>query len=84
MLIYLHYRPFSGGVASRLVTSIYVAVVTATLYDNSYDPNYSNLKYESYQQLKVANSPENSILKCQSLINFIKSTITLLTFIFEI
>ena len=32
------YRPFSGGVASRLATPIYVAMVTPILYDNSYSP----------------------------------------------
>ena len=42
------YRPFSGGVASRLPTAIYVAMVTPILYGNSYSPNDSNLKYESY------------------------------------
>ena len=44
------YRPFSGGVASRLPTAIYVAMVTPILYDTSYSPNAnnSNLKYESY------------------------------------
>ena len=42
-------RPFSGGVASRLATAIYVAMVTPILYDNSYSPNDSNLKYESYR-----------------------------------
>ena len=41
------YRPYSGGVASRLATAIYVAMVTPILYDNSYSPNDSNLKYES-------------------------------------
>ena len=39
------YRPFSGSVASRLATAIYVAMVTPILYDNSYVPNDSNLKY---------------------------------------
>ena len=38
---------FSGGVASWLAT-IYVAMVTPILYDNSYSPNDSNLKYESF------------------------------------
>ena len=42
------YRPFFGGVASRLPTAIYVAMVTPILYDNSCSPNDSNLKYESY------------------------------------
>ena len=42
-------RPFHMGVASRLATAIYVAMVTPILYDNSYSPNDSNLKYESYQ-----------------------------------
>ena len=43
------YRPYAGGVASRLATAIYVAMVTPILYDNFYSPNDSNLKYESYQ-----------------------------------
>ena len=43
------YRPFQVGVASRLATAIYVAMVTPILYDNSYSLNDSNLKYESYQ-----------------------------------
>ena len=43
------YRPYAGGVASRLAAAIYVAMVTPILYDNSYSPNDSNLKYESYQ-----------------------------------
>ena len=43
------YRPYAGGVASRLANAIYVAMVTPILYDNSYSPNDSNLKYESYQ-----------------------------------
>ena len=43
------YGPFSESVASRLGTAIYVAMVTPTLYDNSYGPNNSILKYESYQ-----------------------------------
>ena len=30
------YRPYPGGVASRLVTDIYVAMVMPVLYDNSY------------------------------------------------
>ena len=37
------------GVASRLATIIYVAMVMPVLYDNSYSPNNSNLKYESYR-----------------------------------
>ena len=41
------YRPYAGGVASRLATAIYVAMVTPILYDSSYSPNGSNLKYES-------------------------------------
>ena len=45
----LVYRPYAGGMASRLATAIYVAMVTPILYDNSYSPNDSNLKYESYQ-----------------------------------
>ena len=36
------------GVASRLATIIYVAMVMPILYDNSYSLNNSNLKYESY------------------------------------
>ena len=44
----LLYRPFYVGVASRLATDIYVAMVTPILYDNSHSLNYSNLKYESY------------------------------------
>ena len=36
--------PDSGGVASRLATAIYVAMVTPILYDNSYSPNDSNRK----------------------------------------
>ena len=43
------YRPFHVGVASRLATAIYVAMVTPILYDNSYSLNDSNLKYESYR-----------------------------------
>ena len=31
------------GVASRLATVIYVAMVLPILYDNSYSPNNSNL-----------------------------------------
>ena len=41
------YRPFHVGVASKLATAIYVAMVTPILYDNSYSLNDSNLKYES-------------------------------------
>ena len=33
------YRPFHMGVASRLATAIYVAMVTPILYDNSYSLN---------------------------------------------
>ena len=40
---------FPGGAASWLATAIYVAMVTPILYDNSYSPNDSNLKYETYQ-----------------------------------
>ena len=43
------YRPFHVGVASRLATAIYVAMVTPILYDNSSSLNDSNLNYESYQ-----------------------------------
>ena len=42
-------RPYAGGVASRLATTSYVAMVTPILYDNFYSPNDSNLKYESYR-----------------------------------
>ena len=42
------YRPFHVGVASRLATAIYVAMVTLNLCDNSYSLNDSNFKYESY------------------------------------
>ena len=42
------YRPFHMGVASKLAT-IYVAMLTPILYDNSYSLNDSNLKSESYQ-----------------------------------
>ena len=45
----LSYRPFHVGVASRLATAIYVAMVTPILYDNFYSLNDSNLKYESYR-----------------------------------
>ena len=38
-----------GCVASRLATAIYVAMVTPIFSDNSYSPNDSNLKYESYR-----------------------------------
>ena len=41
------YRPYPGGVTSKLATLIYVATVMPILYDNSYSPNDSNLKYES-------------------------------------
>ena len=44
----LAYRPFHVGVASRLATAIYVAMVTPILLDNSYSLNDSNLKYKSY------------------------------------
>ena len=37
------------GVASRLASAIYVAMVIPILYGNSYSPNDSHLKYESYQ-----------------------------------
>ena len=37
------------GVASRLATVIYVAMEMSILLDNSYCPNNSNLKYESYR-----------------------------------
>ena len=47
-LLLLH-RPFSGGMASWLAAAIYVAMVTPILYNNSYCPNDSNLKYESYR-----------------------------------
>ena len=43
-----HWEP-NGGVASRLATAIFFAMVTPILYDNSYGPNDSNLKYESYR-----------------------------------
>ena len=43
---YYMYRPFAGGVASRLTIAINVAMVTPILYDSS---NYSNLKYKSYR-----------------------------------
>ena len=43
------YRGYAVGVASRLATVIYVAMVMPILYDNSYSPNNSNLKYESYR-----------------------------------
>ena len=39
--------------ASRLATAIYVAMVTPILYDNSYSPNDSNLKYEKVVGLMV-------------------------------
>ena len=41
-------RGYAVGVASRLATVIYIAMVMPILYDNSYSPNNSNLKYESY------------------------------------
>ena len=44
----LHNRGYAMGVASRLVTVIYVAMVMLILYDNSYSLNNSNLKYKSY------------------------------------
>ena len=37
------------GVASRLATANYVAMVTPILYDNSSSLNDSNLKFESYR-----------------------------------
>ena len=40
------YGPFHVGVASRLATAIYVAMVTPILYDNSSSLNDSNLKFE--------------------------------------
>ena len=43
-----HNRGYAVGVASRLATVIYVAMVMTILYDNSYSPN-SDLKYESYR-----------------------------------
>ena len=42
------YGPFHVGVASRLATASYVAMVTPILYDNSSSLNDSNLKFESY------------------------------------
>ena len=43
------YKPYPGSVASRLATVIYVSsMVMSILYDNSYSPNDSNLKYEIY------------------------------------
>ena len=42
------YRGYAVGVASKLATVIYVAMVMPILYDNSYSPTNSNLKYESY------------------------------------
>ena len=48
-MIRTQYRPFHVGVASRLATGIYVAMVMPILYDNSYSLNDSNLKYESYR-----------------------------------
>ena len=40
------YRPYAGGVASGLATSVYVATVTQILYDNSYSKmtQISNMK----------------------------------------
>ena len=38
--INLLYRPYPGGVASRLPTIVYVAMIMPILYDNSYSPNY--------------------------------------------
>ena len=38
----LQYRPFHVGVASRLATATYVAMVTPILYDNSSSLNDSN------------------------------------------
>ena len=46
---WMRYRPYAGGVAPRLAAAIYVAMVTPILYDNSFSPNDSNLKYESYR-----------------------------------
>ena len=43
------YRGYAVGVASRLANVIYIAMVMPILYDNSYSPNNSNLKYESYR-----------------------------------
>ena len=37
------YRPFAGGVASKLAIAIYAAMVTPILYDNSYT-QISNMK----------------------------------------
>ena len=37
--------PYPGGVASRVATIIYVAMVIPILYDT---PSHSNLKYASY------------------------------------
>ena len=48
-VLYPSYRPFQVGVASRLATAIYVAMVTPILCDNSYSLYDSNLKYESYR-----------------------------------
>ena len=47
--LYCNYRPYPGGVASRLATVIYVAMVMPILYDDSDSWNDSNLKYESYR-----------------------------------
>jgi len=46
-------RGYAVDVASRLATVIYVAMVMPVLYDNSYSPNNSNFKYESYQLMMV-------------------------------
>ena len=66
--------PYAGGVASRLATANYVAMVTAILYDNSYSPNDSNLN---------CHSPQNSILNSQSLTILKQSTIRPITFILD-
>ena len=39
-----NYRPFLGGVASRLATAICVTMVTPIFYDNSYSRNDSNVE----------------------------------------
>ena len=46
LVIQSQYRPFSGGVVSRLATAIYVAMVTPILHDNSYGQKtqISNMK----------------------------------------
>ena len=54
--VYVHcinYRGYAVGVASRLATVIYVAMVMPILYDNSYSLNNSNLKYESFISFMV-------------------------------